>query len=272
MKRMLLLALALLLVASAPAGPVRRFMHVTIVVMENRNYASIVGSAQAPYFNRVFLPNGMLLRNSHAVDHPSEPNYIALFSGSTHGVSGDPCPVYFSAPNLATELVAGGATFGGYSESMPRDGFEGCYTPNGLYARKHVPWASFRNVMAAQNLVYTALPANPPTVMWITPNMCNDMHDCSTRTGDAWLEKNLPPILAWNDANDGLLIVTWDEADPDNDGTNHIPTVVAGPMVRAGVSDQRVDHYTVLRTIETNFGLACIADECRAGTLAGIWK
>ena len=262
-----------LLLAAALLGPaVPHVEHVTIVVMENRNYASVVGSPAAPYFNTVLLPQAMLLRRAHAVAHPSEPNYLALFSGSTQGVTSDRCPVDFAVKNLASELAQAGYTFAGYAESMPRDGFTGCYTPDGLYARKHVPWVDFTNVLPAQNLRYEGLPADPPTVMWITPNMCNDMHDCSTRAGDRWLAKNLPAILAWNRRHDGLLIVTWDEADPDGDGTNRIPTVLAGPMVRAGTSDREVTHYGILRTIERFFGLPCIDQECRAATLEGVWK
>jgi phosphatidylinositol-3-phosphatase len=259
-----------LTLAAAMALP--QVSHVTIVVMENKNYATVVGDARAPYFNQRLLPKAMLLRNMHAVAHPSEPNYLALFSGSTHGVSGDPCPLSYSSPNLATRLSDAGLTFGGYSESMPHAGFDGCWTRDGLYARKHVPWVNFTNVPPSQNLVYAGLPSDPPTVMWITPNMCDDTHDCSTRTGDRWLEENLPPIMAWNERNQGLLILTWDEADPDEDGANRIPTVLAGPMIRSGTSDQKVDHYSLLRTVEMLLGLPCIDKECPAPALAGIWK
>lgn len=242
--------------------------------MENRNYEAIAANAQMPYVNGTLIPQGILLRNSHGVTHPSEPNYIALFSGSTRGVSGDPCPIDLgNAPNLASELIAAGKTFTALSESMPRDGFTGCSSAL-LYARKHNPWVNFSNVPASSNVVYDGWPASGiANVVWIIPNLCHDMHDCPARVGDAWLAKNLPPILAWDAKNDGLLIVTWDEAEPDQDGTNHIATILAGPMVKTGVADmQRIDHYGILHTIETIFGLPCIAKDCQAPVLAGIWK
>jgi phosphatidylinositol-3-phosphatase len=257
--------------AGAPRAVAPHASHVTIVLMENHDYDLVAGSRQAPYFNKTLVPQGVLLRNSHAIGHPSEPNYVALFSGSTHGLQGDPCPVYFSAANVASESIAAGKTFTGYAESMPRDGYKGCYS--GLYDRNHNPWVAFTNVPAADNRVYRGFPAAPASFVWITPNLCDDTHDCSVRKGDAWLAKNLPPIVAWDQAHDGLLILTWDEADPDADGTNHIATVFVGPDVVPGVKDvQRVDHYSVLRTIETIFGLACIDKECGAPVVAGIWK
>ena len=269
-----ILTLALLAASSAAAPPpgVPHAAHVTIVMMENRNYASIVGNPSAPYFNHTLVAEGMLLRNYHAIAHPSEPNYLALFSGSTQGVTGDDCPVEFGARNLATELAAAGLTFAGYAESMPRDGYRGCVGSGGLYGRKHVPWADFADVSPEQNRVYRGFPADPPAVLWITPNMCDDMHDCSTRTGDRWLAAHLPQIVAWDAKHDGWLVVTWDEADPDPDASNRVPAVIVGPMVAQGASDRRADHYALLRTIEENFRLPCIARECSAAPIAGIWR
>ena len=111
-----------------------------------------------------------------------------------------------------------------------------------------------------------------PAVSFVVPNLCNDMHDCSTRRGDRWLSENLPPIVAWNAHHAGLLIVTWDEAEPDT-GRNRIPTILVGPMVKAGAkSGQYVDHYGVLRTIESFFGLTCIDEDCHAAPITGIWQ
>jgi phosphatidylinositol-3-phosphatase len=251
------------------AGP--HASQVTIVLMENKDYSRVVGNTQAPYFNKTFIPQGALLTNSHAVDHPSEPNYLALFSGSTQGIHGDPCPRYFKAANVASELIAGGKTFAGYAESMPRDGYKGCY--KGVYDRNHNPWVEFRNVPAKDNLVYRGFPSQPASFVWITPNLCHDMHNCPVETGDRWLSKNLPPIIAWDAKHDGLLVVTWDEAAPDANGKNHVATVFSGPMVAAGVQEaRRVDHYSVLHTIEKIFGVACTANACGAPLVRGIWQ
>ena len=247
--------------------------HLTVVMMENRDYASIIGVRDASYINKTLVKQGALLTNSHAVSHPSEPNYLAIFSGSTQGVSSDDCPLTFSAPNLGQELVAAGKTFRGYSESMPRDGYTGCDA--NAYARKHNPWVSFTNVPKSSNLVYRPglVPgAGMADVTFVVPNLDHDMHDGTTKQGDAWLSKHLPPIVAWNAKHDGLLILTWDEASPDN-GTNPIATILVGPMVRANVrSKQRVDHYSVTRTIEDAFGLPCTAQACNRTDIAEIWR
>jgi phosphatidylinositol-3-phosphatase len=254
--------------AAAPA----RVAHVTVVMMENRDYGMVVGSAEAPYFNGTLVPQGVLMTNLHAIRHPSEPNYVALFSGSTQGLADDSCPHSYSSPNLASELAAAGLTFGGYVESLPSPGFAGCWGSDGLYARKHVPWPNFTNVPASATRPYRGLPSPMPSLAWIVPNLCDDMHDCSTRTGDDWLAKNLPPIIAWNAKHDGLLIVTWDEADPDLFGSNRIPTVLVGPMVRPGTNGAHATLYSLTSTIGRLFGLPCLAEACQAAPLAGIWR
>ncbi|MGB8966291.1 MAG: alkaline phosphatase family protein [Candidatus Cybelea sp.] len=243
---------------------------VVLVIMENRDYNRIIGSLQAPYTNHVLVPQAALMTNSHAVAHPSLPNYFALFSGSTQDVTNDSCPHAFGTENIGAELVSAGQTFAGYSESMPYDGYTGCFV--GKYARKHNPWVNFTNVPASSNLVYEGFPKNPPTLAIIVPNLCNDMHDCSTQTGDAWLKKNLPPILAYDKEHQGLLILTWDEADPDAKGTNQIATLLIGPMVLRGSFNQWISHYSVLRTIETIAGVPCTGNACQAADLKGIWR
>jgi len=244
--------------------------NVVLVIMENRDYGLIIGSPQAPYINGTLVPEAALMTNSHAVTHPSEPNYLALFSGSTQGVSDDSCPHTFSTPNVGAELLSAGKSFAGYSESMPSDGYTGC--SSGEYARKHNPWVDFSNVPASSNLVYNGFPTAPPKLAIIVPNLCNDMHDCSTQTGDNWLEAHVPAMLAYNAKHHGLLILTWDEADPDRSGTNQIATLLIGPAVLPGAYSQYVTHYSVLHTIETVLGAACTANACQAPALKGMWR
>jgi hypothetical protein len=243
---------------------------VIIVIMENRDYDLVIGNPQAPYINNTLVPEAALMTNSHAITHPSQPNYLALFSGSTQGIIDDSCPHTFSTPNLGASLIAAGKGFDGYSESMPHDGYKGCAT--NLYARKHNPWVNFTNVPRGSNLVWTDIPKRPPTVAIIVPNLCNDMHDCSTMTGHNWLKANLPAILQYQGANSGLLVLTWDEADPDQDGTNHIPTLLLGPMIVPGSYAQDITHYSVLHTIEKIVKQKCIANACSAPLITGIWQ
>lgn len=254
--------------ATPLAGP--HAQNVVVVIMENRDYDLIIGSSQAPYINKTLVPQAALMTDSHAVTHPSQPNYLAFFSGSTQGIRDDSCPHSFGTPNAGEEMLAAGETFAGYSESMPYDGYTGC--SSGEYARKHNPWVDFSNVPAASNLVYTAFPKPAPRLTIVVPNLCDDMHDCSTKTGDLWLSKHVPPILKYDRLHGGLFILTWDEADPDNNGTNQIATLLIGPMVVPGSYAQRIDHYSVLRTIENIAGVPCTANACQAKPIGKIWR
>ena len=148
-----------------------------VVVLENRSYSDVIGSPSAPYINGL-ARSGALFTHSFAVTHPSEPNYLALFSGSTHGLVDDSCPHAYHGPNLATSVVAAGGTFTGYSESLPRAGFVGCQA--GAYARKHAPWVNFGSIPARENQPFSAYPRDLttlPTLSFVIPTLNNDMHD-----------------------------------------------------------------------------------------------
>src|SRR6195256_1152166 len=111
--------------------------HVVIVIEENHGYSQIIGSSQAPYINTL-ATQGALFTKSYALTHPSQPNYLALFSGSTQGITDDSCPHTFSVASLESQLLSAGKSFAGYSEALPQSGSETC--SSGEYARKHVPW------------------------------------------------------------------------------------------------------------------------------------
>src|SRR5579871_5496083 len=137
-------ALTATLVASpASARKLPRPAHVIIVMEENHSYSDIIGSPQAPYINAL-AQSGALFTDSHAVTHPSQPNYLELFSGSTQGITDDSCPHSFAVDNEASELIAAGKSFVGYSEGLPSEGSLVCTA--GKYARKHSPWTNFTNL------------------------------------------------------------------------------------------------------------------------------
>jgi len=268
----------------APALP--RPDHVVVVVEENHSYGDVLGDAsmQIPSvvpnfrstdpFIRSLARHGASLRRMSAETHPSQPNYLALFSGSTQGVTSDATPREpFTAPNLAAELIAAGLSFAGYSESMPAAGFTGSEADGGLYARKHNPWVDFADVPASANQLLSAFPkrkdfASLPTVSFVVPNQANDMHSGSIRTADDWLRRHVRPYLKWARRHNSLLVVTWDEGNGDD---NHIATVLAGAHVRAGPSDQQANHYSLLRTIEDMYGLTHAGAAADAGPLTGVW-
>ena len=255
-------------VVGRSAGSLPRPSHVVVVIFENKGRAQLFD--RAPYLARL-AATGAGFVHSHGIAHPSQPNYVALLSGSTHGVRDDSCPQDLGAkPNLARQLIDAGYTFAGYSESMPAAGFTGCSAAGGLYQRKHNPWADFGNIPASDNRRYTGFPTDLsrlPTVSFVVPNMCHDMHSCPVSAGDRWAGRNLPRYVHWARSHHSLLVVTFDE--DDNTTANHIPTFLVGPMVKPGRVSQRVDHYNVLRTLEDMYGLPPLGLASRAHPLHG---
>ena len=240
-------------------------------MLENHSYGEVIGNSSAPFLNGLARA-GVLFTHSQAITHPSEPNYLALFSGSTQGVTGDACPYRFKRPNLGSELLAAGHTFAGYAEGLPGPGSPVCDTGN--YARRHVPWVNFSNLPRSVNLPFSAFPAGNfarlPTVSFVIPNLCHDMHDCPVSTGDAWLRAHIGPYAAWAMTHRSLLIVDFDE----NDGGpgNMITTIFYGGTVRPGRYGEPITHYSVLRTIENLYGLRPLGRAARAKPITNVWR
>jgi len=253
--------------------------HIVIVIEENKSYKQIIGNMAAQYINRL-ANEGALFTNSFAVMHPSQPNYLALFSGSTHGVPDDRCSIFVTGDNLASELRKKGFSFGIYSESMPSVGYEGCFTSNNYYARKHNPVVNWqgKNIPPEINMPFDKFPSDYtklPTVSMVVPNQINDMHDGRTPLdaiiqGDVWLKNNLDSYVRWAKTNNSLLIVTWDE--DDDSSNNQIPTIFVGPMVKPGKYNNRINHYNVLRTIIDMYELAPIGHSTDAKPIVEVWE
>ena len=262
------LSLSPLMAQALPSAPPS---HVVLVIMENHAPSQIIGSADAPYINAL-AKSGAFFAQSFAVTHPSQPNYLALFSGSTHGIMDDRCPLTLEGTNLAQQLMDAGKTFVGYSEGLPSVGFTGC-SASPSYARKHAPWVNFPGLPASTNQPMKAFPSfrfsGLPTVAIVVPNLQHDMHDGSVAEGDTWLQSNLNRYVQWSMSHNALLIVTWDEDDTHNG--NRITTIFHGPMVKPGSYDTRITHYDVLRTIEAMFGMPFAGEAAKATTVADIW-
>jgi acid phosphatase len=254
----------------AAAGDLPVPDHVMVVIFENEDATNIVGGPEAPYLTSL-AESGATFTDAHGVTHPSQPNYLALFSGSTQGVVDDSCPLTFAGPSLAAQLRAASRSFVGYSEDLPRAGYAGCRTAD--YARKHNPWVDFPDLPKSMNQPYSALPADfaeLPTVSFVVPNLCNDMHDCGVAAGDGWARDHLAGYAAWAQHHNSLLIVTFDEDNGSQD--NHIATVLVGSMVQPGASGQRIDHYNLLRTLEDMYGLSPLGSAAGAAPLTGVWR
>lgn len=256
---------------SPPASPPSQSValaHIFIIVEENQPAAGIVGNSNAPYINSL-IKKYSLASNYHAVAHPSLPNYLALTSGSSDGITNDCNPpstgCKINAPNIADEIEKSGRTWKQYAESMPSN----CYAFNsGRYATKHNPFVYYKDIInnsarCHKHVVpFSGLTGDlgslksTPNYAFITPNLCNDMHNCSVATGDKWLAKYVPEILksqAFTKQN-SLLVITWDEG---NASTNHVAAVLAGSAVKKGyLSSRRYNHYSLLHTIETVWSLS----------------
>jgi len=264
--------------------------HIIVVIEENHGFDQIIGAPEAPYINDL-AKEGALFTDSHGVTHPSQPNYIALFSGSLQGVKGDECledSTPFITPNLGASLIKAGYTFVGYGETMPSVGFMKCYyqkstlTKSSLYGRKHCPWVNWlgnqeNNIPDSLSRPMTDFPADfskLPTIAFVIPNMDNDMHNhggdtAMTRRADVWLRDNLSGYVDWAKTHNSLLILTFDE---DNfTAQNEIPTIFVGPMVKPGKYNDSINHYNVLRTLEHMYQLPP-AGPAKADVIKKVWK
>ena len=272
---LVVVAVAVLLVAAPAAlaaGGVPRPDHIVVVMEENHSASAIYGNtANAPYINSL-AQAGAKMTQSFAITHPSQPNYLALFSGSQQGVIDDSCPHTFTGvANLGADLIAAGDTFGGYSEDLPAAGSTVCGSGN--YARKHVPWVNFDNVPSADNRQFSAWPSADftqlPTVSFVIPNLCDDMNSCPISTGDTWLQNNIDSYAQWAKTHNSVLIVTWDE--DDSSGNNQIATIFYGAGIKPGTYSESINHYNVLRTIEDAYGLQHDANAGSATPITDIW-
>ncbi|HEY3644517.1 MAG TPA: alkaline phosphatase family protein [Gammaproteobacteria bacterium] len=263
--------LAFLSFAAAAANPPRP-QHVVVVIEENKSLMSIQAGADVPYINRL-ANEGALFTNYYAITHPSEPNYVALFSGDTQGVTDDSCPHAYQKPNLADALAAKKVTFAIYSENMPSVGFTGCASDDKLYRRKHNPIPDFTTVPADDNRPLTDFPSDYsklPTVSFVVPNMASDMHDGTPAQADSWLKTKLDAYRFWAMSHHSLLVVTWDEDDgADN---NRIMTIVVGQDVKPGTYTQKLSHYDLLRTLTDMYGAAPVGAAAQAQGIGDIWK
>jgi phosphatidylinositol-3-phosphatase len=231
-----------------------RDARVVLLVMENKERGQVLGSADAPYMTALARRYGTATR-SFSVARPSLPNYLALVSGSTHGISSDCTGCRASGPNLGTQLNAARLNWKAYEEGLPSRCFTGASA--GRYARKHDPFAYWGERDCRHRVSFAALNADlasgrlPPFSL-VVPDLCHDMHDCSVATGDRFLKALVPTLLRALGPH-GYLVLTFDEGSATS---ALIPTVVAGPGARRGATQtSRVDHYGVLATIEDTFGL-----------------
>jgi phosphatidylinositol-3-phosphatase len=243
-----------------------RWGHVVWIWMENASYSEIVGNPAAPYLNRLASECGLATHYT-AITHPSLPNYLAATSGSDWGIrdDGPPSVHRLGQESLFAQLAAAGLSWRAYEESMP---WNCAVSSTGLYAVKHNPAAYYTSIRAqcakrdvpmgtvsAGRFASDLRSGRLPSFSFVTPNLCDDMHDCSTATGDAWLKRWIQRIVSSRQYKSGttVVFVTFDEGDG---GSNRVATVVVSPTTPPGTrSAVAFSHYSLLRTTEQLLGI-----------------
>ncbi len=274
---------ALTPVPSPSGNGVPAFRHIYVIVMENKEYGSIVGSRSAPYLNALIARYG-LATQFYGETHPSEPNYIALTSGGLQGTNSDGT-YNLNVPNLFDQIEASGRTWHVYAQGYPGH----CYATYiaaavvdgpgaaGEYVRKHNPAISYTaisgNPTRCANI--TRLAGFDPAAAdfeFIAPNQINDMHSSSTAVGDTFLKTFVPQITNSAAFADSVLFITWDEGSTSLKGGGRIATIAVSPGMTPGSRfDAPANHYSMLRTIELAWGLPFLGEAQSAAPLIFPW-
>jgi hypothetical protein len=236
------------------------------IVMENHGYTAATSSSSAPY--TVGLAGRCGLATSFKAEtHPSLPNYIAMTSGSTQGITDDAGPTShrIGAPSIFSQTAG---NWRALQESMPSN----CLLSNsGLYAVRHNPAVYYTGIAsqcAARDVPLRATPDLSAAFTFVTPNLCNDTHSCPVSTGDAWLSAFLPKVFSSAAYQSGTTVVflTWDE--DDGGSGNHIATLVMAPQVPVGTRvSTSFTHYSMLRTTEELLGYPLLGSASSAASM-----
>jgi hypothetical protein len=280
------------------AQTVPRPDHVIVLMMENYGYSNIIGNTNAPHINALLNdPHAALFTQSFGLTHPSQPNYIMLYSGDNQGISSDNIPTNapFQTCNLGASLIDSGYTFKGYSEDLPSVG--DLTSGSGYYVRRHCPWTNWLSSSGTNTLdpsvhqPYTSFPSSGnydslPTVSFVIPSLIDDMHNPTFPTlnyssiaisnGDTWIYDHLTDYINWAKNNNSLLIITFDEDDGFSLGgfqtnSNQITSIFVGQMVQGGSYDTHINHYNVLRTLEDMYDLPYCGGSATVSPISNCW-
>jgi hypothetical protein len=263
--------------AAGAVTPIPPFDHVVVIVFENKESPSVLGNRAAPTFNAYARRYARLTRY-YGITHPSLPNYLALVSGSTQGITTNCTDCVVDATSLADTIEASGRTWKTYAEGLPVPGYLGARS--GLYAKKHNPFAYFRDIAAdparrARLVPLSQLAADArakalPSFSLVVPDLCHSMHDCSVSVGDAWLRRQVGKFLQLPKT---VVFVLFDEGISKIRGGGHTVALALGKTIRPGSRFTGVtSHYGVLRTIEQAWGLPLLGRSAHAAPITGIWR
>lgn len=244
-------------------GALPHFVHAVIVVEENHDFDQ-ADSAHMPYLHSLMAQYGYATQY-YANTHPSIGNYFVLTAGQII-TNSDSYSATITEDNIVRHLVAAGKTWKSYAEDLPSVGYTG--QKSGGYARKHNPLSFFSDVVNDSAQLKRLVPFTQfatdlagdtlPNYAFVVPNLCNDAHDCSLETADAWLQTNIAPLLASPSfQTDGLLVIVFDEADSDNThGGGRIVWTAISPKAKRGFTSATLyQHENTLRLMAEGLGL-----------------
>jgi phosphatidylinositol-3-phosphatase len=245
-----------------------KIRHVVWILMENKDYSSVVGAGSAPYINSLASTYGLATDYS-AISHPSLPNYIALTSGSDQGISddSDPSSHRLNVPSIFSQLP------GGASRSLEQGMPSNCATgDSGGYAVRHNPETYYTNLgreCSRYNVPFGAKPDLSARFTFVTPNLINDMHDGSIGNGDRFLKSYVPALMATRQyrSRNTVIFILWDE----NEGTsgNRVPCIVISPFTHGVRDGTRYTHSSLLRTTEALLGVPLLGNARSANSMIG---
>ncbi len=275
-----------------PRPLVPEFQHVVTIVFENKEFGTVVANPQMPYFNQL-AKSYTLLTQFYAVTHPSLPNYLAMIGGDTFGVTFDCTSCLTDAQTLPDLVEASGRSWKTYQEDMPSPCFAGAESGN--YAIKHNPFMYFkpirldtarctRSIVPLTDLPLDLAARALPNYVFITPNLCNDAHDCDLSVADSWLKTLMIPLQAALDLEGKpyLIVITWDEGQGNHsccglpaEAGGRIATILVSSQVKNGFEDPTpYTHYSLLKTIAESWHLQYLGQAADAENvlITAPWK
>ena len=291
MRALGLLMVALVSGSAAGLPPIRT---VFVILMENESFSSIKGNSSAPFINNVLLPQSSYCQQYYAIGHPSLPNYLWLEAGTSFGIADDNPPSanhQSTTSHLVTLLNAAGVSWKAYEENI--SGTTVPLTDSYPYAVRHNPFVYFDDVTGTMNpnFAYGIAHIRPYSELardlanhtvagynFITPNVCDDMHDSCAPTsnmilqGDNWLSTEIPRIMNSSAyTNNGAIFIVWDEGS----GSSSIGLICLSPLAKGGgyASNVTYTHSSLLRTVQEVFGVTpLLRDAANATDLSDLFK
>jgi phospholipase C len=271
---------------------VPNFDHIVFIIFENQEFDNVIGNSEMPTFNKL-ADEHTLLTQYYAVRHPSLPNYIALMGGDTFGITENCKDCFIDAPSLPDLIEASGRTWKTYQEDMPEPCFVGS---EDAYEQKHNPFIYFdpirldkprceKSIVPLSAFQADVDAGSLPNFIFITPNICNDGHDCSLDIADKWLTDQLNILIPAldKDGENYLVILMFEEGDsddsccglPDGDAGGRVPVILLSPQAKTNFQDSTpYSHYSLLKTVADAWGLPYLghAADAETSTIAAPWK